>query len=495
MSQVASHLASAAAARASGSERQTPLVLDLDGTLIRTDILYETLLILMKQQPWRLPQLVWWALCGRAHLKQRLTGCVFLNVDTLPVNEAVVDYAAAEAENGRPVALATATDALTAHRVARRFPFIGKVHATEGAVNLKGKVKASLLKQQYPDGFAYAGDGVADLNVWKEADSAILVEPAPGLAGRAAGLTRIERVFPSTSSTKLVLKALRAHQWAKNLLVFVPLVLDGMVLNASAWTTAAIAFVSLSFLASATYLFNDLWDLQEDRQHWTKRNRPLASGRLTIAAAGRLMLSLGVIAIGLTAFLPAAATAVLFVYLALTLSYSFYFKRQPIFDTMTLAALFTLRLGLGMAATGAESSTWLLVFSMFLFSSLTLAKRHTEIARSIDRGHETAPGRGYGAADAMLVQMLGVATGIGAVLIMVLYLIEDAFHLAFYSAHEFLWALPIVLFLWVSRVWLISSRGELDDDPVVFALRDNTSRFYAVVLGICFLIAAHGLPI
>jgi hypothetical protein len=148
-----------------------------------------------------------------------------------------------------------------------------------------------------------------------------------------------------------------------------------------------------------------------------------------------------------------------------------------------------------MAATGAEPSTWLLVFSMFLFSSLTLAKRHTEIARSVDRGHETAPGRGYGAADAMLVQMLGVATGVGAVLIMVLYLIEDAFHLNFYVAHEWLWALPIVLFLWISRVWLISSRGELDDDPVVFALRDNTSRLYAVALGVCFLIAAHGLPI
>ena len=247
-------------------------------------------------------------------------------------------------------------------------------------------------------------------------------------------------------------RSLRLHQWAKNALLFVPLVLGGKTLDIGAWMIALFGFVALGFVASATYVINDLWDLSSDRRHWSKRYRPLASGDLSIREG------LSLAGCGLAAELVAAASigspavAVLALYLAGTLSYSSGLKRVPILDVFILAALFTLRLGFGIVLADVKISPWLLVFSMFVFGSLSMAKRHTEVLRLAEHGLNSTAGRGYRLSDAPLTLGLGLASMLGAIFIMVLYLIEDAFPRGFYSSPAFLWAVPAILFLFLGRI-------------------------------------------
>jgi 4-hydroxybenzoate polyprenyltransferase len=471
-----------------------PLVLDLDRTLLRTDVLHELALAYVKANPLHLFLLIAWLFRGKSFLKRQLSQLVVLNVDTLPVNETVAEYARDQKFLGRQVVLATATDALVARRIAKRFDFIDLVVSTENGVNLKGEAKARRLAEMFPQGFDYAGDSHADLAVWRIARSAIVVGQSVRLARKAERLTRLESHIRGGALLKPIARAFRPHQWAKNGLVFAPLILAGMSQDPGAWLQAGAAFLALSLLASATYLLNDLFDLHDDRLHWTKRNRPIASGALSIPHAMALVTGLLAVVAGLALLISPLGVAVLAAYGALTIAYSLWLKRQPIVDAFVLACLFTLRLGLGIAAVGAEPSSWLLVFSMFLFTSLSFAKRYTEIARMQDRGRSEVSGRGYVVADAGLVLAMGVASGLGAIVIMVLYLIEDAFGAGFYLAPVFLWSFPAILFLWIGRVWLLCHRGELNDDPVAFAVRDRTSLALAGVMAVTFLLATGLYP-
>lgn len=475
------------------AEEEPPLVLDLDGSLIRADILHETALAYIRENVLAIFHLIAWAMKGRAFLKRRLAERVRVDVDLLPVNEELAAYAARESERGRKVVLATATDTFLANRIAHRFPFIDEVVASDGVINLKGGRKADALAGRFPDGFAYAGDCRADLAVWRRAEGIVLVETGRRTESAARRIAAPERVFPRTGRGESIIRAARPHQWAKNALVFVPLVLAGRAGDPEAWMSAGLAFLSLGLLASTTYLLNDLWDLPEDRRHWSKRDRPLASGRMKLAEAAFLA-PLGLAAsFALAAFVGPAVVAMLALYLALTLAYSMSLKRQPIVDALTLATLFTIRLGLGIVATGVAASPWLMVFSMFLFASLSFAKRHTEIERMAARGETRVAGRGYRAGDGPLVLAMGVAAGLGAVLIMVLYLLNDAFSASFYGNPLWLWAFPPILFLWVSRVWLLCHRGELNDDPVAFAVRDRASLALGATIMLAFIAAWAGM--
>lgn len=284
-----------------------------------------------------------------------------------------------------------------------------------------------------------------------------------------------------------LLKSLRLHQWAKNLLVFVPLVLGGKVMSGEAWSACVLGFIAFGLLASATYLFNDLRDLPFDRLHWSKCARPLANGDLPTAVA-LAAIPLGVVAsLAIAVSVDRGAAIVLLVYGALTLTYSFSLKRVPMIDVFALAALFTLRIVFGTFLAKVAVSPWLLVFSMFLFMSLSLAKRHTEVGRTGARGREHVNGRGYVAKDGPLLLGLGVSTAVGAVLIMVLYLVNEAFNAAFYKSPMVLWAIPAILFLWLSHVWLLAGRDQLDDDPVHFALTDRTSLVCGVLMAAAFV--------
>ena len=286
---------------------------------------------------------------------------------------------------------------------------------------------------------------------------------------------------------------MRPHQWAKNALVFVPLILAGLVSHVDAVYATTCAFVALGLVASSTYLVNDIWDLTDDRSHWSKRNRPLASGRLPLAPA------IAAVPVGLFAGIAVAAlagpatVAVVLLYLAVTLLYSFVLKRIPILDGFVLAGLFTLRLGAGIVASGAPPSPWLLVFAMFLFASLSFAKRHTEVARVVERGGTEVRGRGYKSIDLPLIMGVGMATGVAAVLIMVLYIINDAFRQSFYGNTAWLWGFPAILFLFVCRIWLKCGRGELHDDPVAFAVTDRPSLALGGTLMVCFGLAWSGM--
>ena len=470
-----------------------PVVLDLDHTLLRSNVLHELALVYLKSNPLRLFQIAFWLLRGRANLKRELAQAVLLDVEALPVNEEVAAFAREQKLAGRRIVLATATDALIARRIAKRFEFIDQVVSTDNGINLKGEEKARRLAAMFPGGFLYVGDSKPDLRVWAVAGSAVVVSQSSRFARRVARVAEVQRRVSIGDAGKAMIRVMRPHQWAKNALIFAPLILDGLATNGGAWLQAAIAFVALSLLASATYVLNDLFDLQDDRGHWSKRNRPIANGDLPIGRAFVLCVSLLLAATALAFLVAPAATLLIAIYGALTISYSLGLKRQPIIDAFVLAALFTLRLGIGIAAVGAMPSPWLLVFSMFLFGSLSLAKRYTEIARMKEHGKRVTAGRGYVAEDAGLVLAMGVASGIGAIVIMVLYLIEDAFIAGFYTEPVFLWSFPAILFLWIGRVWLLCHRGELHDDPVAFAVKDRTSIVMGAGMALTFIgsIAIH----
>ncbi len=472
-----------------------PLVLDLDECLIRTDLLFETALAYVRVNPLRIFQIVGWALRGRAHLKRRLAEAVSLDLSSLPANEKLVNFARAESQRGRTIYLATAADELLAIRIAMGFPFIGGVIGSNGDDNLKGKTKADFLAQRFPDGFDYAGDSAADMAVWQKARRAIVVNASPAIERAAAALQMPVTVIAREPRLLALVKSLRLHQWAKNTLVFVAAILSGEITQAATAISVVGAFFALGLVASGTYLINDLWDLPNDRRHRSKRNRPLASGSLSIAAAIAASIVLIITGMAITMAIGLGTFATVAIYLVVTLAYSMALKRVPILDGFVLASLFTLRIAIGIATAGVYASPWLLVFSMFLFASLSFAKRHTEVALITKPDATPVNGRGYIAADVPLLLGLGLATGTASILIMVLYLINDAFAREFYGNAHWLWALPAVLFLWISRIWLVGQRGQLDDDPVAFAVKDRLSIMLGGAVGTAFVFAWAGIPL
>ena len=464
-----------------------PLVVDLDGTFIKTNSLDETFFDVLRRDPlafWKVP--INFAF-GRARLKAFLAGKSSLEVNTWPVRGDFLEYLKQQFDLGRKIVLATAADKRIAEAIAAHYPFISEVIASDGILNLKGEVKAKRLHERFPEGFIYAGNSSSDIAVWRAAKGSILVDASKGVMKRVQSFKEPLAIFSSQRALMSVLRrSLRLHQWAKNALLFVPIVLGGKILDIDAWMVALLGFVSLSLAASATYVINDLWDLSSDRCHWSKRYRPLASGDLSI----REGLFLAACGLGggfaVAALIGYRAVTMQALYVAVTLTYSIALKRVPILDVFILASLFTLRLGFGIVLADVRVSPWLLVFSMFVFGSLSMAKRHTELLRLAERRLESMSGRGYRTANSPLTLGLGLASMLGAILIMVLYLIEDAFPRGFYSDPAFLWAVPAILFLFLSRIWLTSQRGELRDDPVAFALKDKICLLLGALMAVSF---------
>lgn len=472
-----------------------PLLVDLDGSLIRTDLLLESALAYVAAGPLRVFNLFGWLLKGRAYLKRKLALATDLDLDLIPLNEKVVALTTEAKQTGRQVFLVTASDERLARKIAARFPFLDGVISSDGIRNLKGRHKATTVNERFPDGYDYVGDSAADLHVWRNARTIIAVAPDPATLRKVKALAKPTTVIEGKSQLRALVKAARLHQWAKNLLIFVPAVLSGTIANPATVIHCVLAFLALGLVAIGTYLINDLLDITHDRRHWSKRFRPIAAGDLSIGTA--LAAAAASIATGL-AIGAAVGPGVLIgiaIYLALTLSYSIHIKRLPILDVVVLATLFTLRLAIGIAAAQVFASPWLLVFSMFLFTSLSVAKRNTEIQRTAAKGETVVPGRGYVVADAPLALVLGVATGTASVLIMVLYLIFDAFNHGFYGNPNWLWWFPLILFLWIGRIWLISQRGELNDDPVAFALKDRQSLMLGAIMAVAFMLAWIGAPL
>ncbi len=469
---------------------EVPLVLDLDGTLIKSDLLWEGLVTTLRSDPGRALSALAGIWSGRARLKRGLAEGTAGHTLEFPFNDAVLALALQEHRRGRAVYVATAADQAMASRVLEGHGFVKAVFGSDGVRNLKGRHKADFLQKEFPQGFIYVGDSWTDLSIWRRARYGIAVGRFRWLFVRAAPQLRI----PSGASKPLSLfTALRPHHWVKNLLVFVPLAVSGLHSSAAAWLASSLAFLALSAVASATYMLNDVLDVQEDRRHWSKRNRPIAKGDLPIPVAVVALVLLLVAGFALVSLTTSTAAVALGAYFALTVTYSLMLKRVVFGDVFALASLFTLRIFLGVAAVGAAVSPWILVFSMFLFLSLSLSKRYTELHRARQDTVHTATllrARGYRPEDLGLVLSAGIAAGFGAIIVMVLYLAEIPSAAAkHYRSPQLLWPIPLLLAIWLMRLWTVANRGEMKDDPVVFALKDRLSIFVAILM-LSLLLAA-----
>jgi 4-hydroxybenzoate polyprenyltransferase len=471
-----------------------PLVVGVDRTLVSCDLTLETSIAYLKADPRRAFRMLGWLCRGRTHLQRELSRRVPVDVDTLPVNEALRKFAETEAASGRDVFLASAMPWPLGEQLEKRFPFVkGTVEiAVPGNDTANARAMAEALAQRFPQGFDYAGTSNADLEIWRHSGAAILVGASPQAERRAAALAPVFARIPRPPRFRGLVKSLRLHQWAKNLLVFAPLVLGGKLYELDALLATVVAFLAMGLVASSTYILNDIFDVADDRRHWSKRDRPIARGELPASSAAGWSGAGLVTGFALAAAVSWPALAVLLLYVALTLAYSLGLKRLPLIDGLVLATLYTLRLALGVAAAQVPPSPWLFVFSMFLFMSLSLAKRHTELSRAHAARGTTIAGRGYRAEDAPLVLAVGMAAGTAAVVIIILYIIEDAFRQSFYGRTLWLWGFPPLVFLLICRVWLVTARGEMNDDPVRFMLADRASQGVLAVLVACFALAWLG---
>ncbi len=456
-----------------------PLVVDLDGTLIHTDLLVESASQFVIQHPFEFWKPLLWLARGKTVLKTELAQRAQIDIAALPYNTSVLDWLRAEKQNGRYLVLATASHRQLADQVAEHLSLFDEVLATEGDVNLKSSAKAQALVDRFGEGsFEYVGNDWPDLQVWQKAGVAHVVNAPAALLQRVREACEVGQVFSSQLPSYLpsVLKAMRLHQWMKNLLVFVPLMAAHQYGDASRDVLALMAFLVFSLTASSVYLLNDLVDVQDDRHHLRKRHRPFASGALSLMwgwAAWPILLLLA--AAFSVAYMPVLFTASLGIYFVLTVAYSLKLKQIAVVDVLTLAALYTLRIIAGAAAIDVPVSFWLLLFSMFIFLSLALIKRYSELKVARDAGKTGAlRGRGYEPDDLELVSSFGASAGFIAVLVLALY-IQDGQSAHLYATPQLIWlACPVMLF-WISRAWLIAHRGQMHDDPIVFALKDKVS--------------------
>lgn len=461
--------------------------MDLDGTLLRTDLLYEAVLALLRSNPFYLLLLPFWLLRGKAALKAEISRRVELDPADLPYDERVLELLRGHA--GERV-LCTASDQSLAHAVAAHLGLFDTVLASDGQCNLSGVRKAAALTQRYGDGgFDYAGNGRVDLHVWRHARAAWVVNASGGLSRAAAALTQVAGHLPAQGGgLRCWLRALRIHQWLKNLLVLAPLLASHRFLEVPAILAALAVFVAFSLCASGVYVLNDLFDLAADRQHPRKRRRPFAAGDLPLlhGMAATLVLTVAGLALGFAVNLRTGL--VLLAYCGCTLAYSLFLKRKAMVDVLLLAGLYTLRIIAGTVAIGAALSFWLLAFSMFIFLSLAMLKRYTELAALLASGRHVANGRGYSVDDLALLQSLGGSSGYLAVLVFALY-INSPDSLVLYTHHKALWLVCPLLLYWISRAWMVARRGEMDDDPVIFAVTDRVSQGVIAVCGLLVLLA------
>lgn len=452
-----------------------PLVVDLDGTLTPTDTLVESVLLLAKRAPLALCRLPFWLLRGREVLKSEIARRVAIAPDELPYREDLLDWLRAERANGRELVLATAAHRTIAEGVAGHLGLFDRVLASDAARNLKGPHKLAAIRAEVGPAFAYAGDSAADLPVWEGAQAAVLVGASNAVVRTVRARHPVEREFARPAAGLAVWrKALRMHQWTKNLLLFVPLLTAFSFLPGDL-ATMALAFLCFSIAASATYIANDLWDLGNDRKHPRKRLRPFASGALPVAsgvAAALLLLGTG-LALGF--LVKPAFAAMLLAYVAVTTAYSWFLKERVLVDVLVLSLLYTMRIVTGSVAVDIHTSSWLLAFSLFLFLSLALVKRCSELQLLQERGQASAHGRDYRVVDLAVLWPMGLASALCAVVVLGLFINAPETRER-YASPALLWGLVALMIYWLGRLWIKTARGEMDDDPVLYALKDRGSR-------------------
>lgn len=468
--------------------KQFPLVVDLDGTLLRTDMLHESFLRRVSVRPLDVFFVPFWLHKGKSYLKQQLANDFAFDPALLPYNEDFLAHLREAHTQGRSLILCTASNITIANTIAQHLGIFDDVMASDATVNLSGQVKAQALCERFGEkGFDYAGNAQDDVPVWQRARHALVVNAPQVLVDQVRKLCTVAEVFPpSTLRLKTYVRALRPHQWLKNILVLAPGVAAHRVDEAGVWGMLVLAFLAFSLCASSVYLINDALDLENDRRHSRKRKRPLAAGAIPLTHGALLAVGLFVCAEAMALFLNFQFFLTLNGYFALTLVYSMFLKRLVLVDCITLALLYTLRIVAGGLVLGMSISYWMLTFGIFLFLSLAFLKRYAELADGSKKGETRARGRGYLVSDLPLVQMFGIASAYTAVLVLALYMNSNVV-LVLYSTPTFLWlALPPVIF-WLSWLWMQAHRGKMHDDPLVFAVRDKAS----IASGALFVFALY----
>lgn len=456
------------------------LFVDLDGTLIRTDLLHEAALTLFKESPSGFLRALLRLFHGRAAFKRAVSEAVTPDVRQLPFRKDVSEFIIEQRQRGRKVVLATAADSAWAQSIADEVGVFDGILASDGVRNLKGREKLNAIRaycgQHGYTEFDYLGDSHVDLPIWREAHGACMVAPSGRLLRKVQEFAEPAAIIGvRNAATRSVLSALRPQQWVKNVLLFVPLATSHKVGHFSLSVAAAIAFLCFCLCASAVYVLNDLADVSDDRCHPAKQTRPFASGALP--ASWGLFLAGGLLTLAFVASvaaLPIGFSGVLAGYFVATCAYSILAKRIAMLDVLVLAGLYVIRIFAGGVATGIVVSEWLMAFSMFLFVSLAFVKRYAELERLLRNKQHVANGRGYRVADIGLIESMGPASGYLAVLVLALYVNGEQVK-SLYRNPWLLWMICPILMYWISRVWIKAKRGELSEDPVVFAFQDRVS--------------------
>lgn len=470
-----------------------PLFVDLDGTLIKTDTMVEAILSLLRSQPLALLEMMSWLFSGKAVFKAQLAKRITLDLSTLPINPELTDYLHDEAKKGRDLILISASHQSVVDAALKHFQFFSAGFGSAGEINLKSDKKLEKIKQlagQHP--FAYAGDSAADLVIWQQADEVVLVNCETSVATEARRVMSNDATFIELDKPIAPIiglrKAMRPHQWLKNLLIFLPLILSHQLDQPVLLGLNFVAFVSFCLCASSVYFLNDLLDLSSDRSHQTKSSRPFAAGTLPLKYG--LLGTPALLAASLLLALTIGSKFLLtvFMYWLVTCLYSFYLKRAFLFDVVTLAFLFTMRVIAGSAAIGVVTTDWLLAFTGFLFLGLAVVKRVIELTNLKSKGLTSTAGRGYSVDQLQLITILGSMSSIAAVLVFAVYINSPA-TLNLYQSPNILWGICLLLLIMLARVWQAALSGNLNEDPVLFAAEDRPSQIMLLLCAILLWLA------
>ncbi|MEX0964539.1 MAG: UbiA family prenyltransferase [Pseudohongiellaceae bacterium] len=467
---------------------QPTLYVDLDGTLIKTDLLFESLLLLLKKNPLQALMIPFWLIKGKANLKHQLAKRVDVPVKLLPLNPEFHSYLQEEVENGRNIVLISASSQILVRKVSDHLGLFIDAMGSDEDHNLRSKNKLTRIIQLNPvGGFIYAGNSLHDIPVWLEANEVILVNCDKSLADKLPH-ENVRHFDAPKSSIRKFWQAMRPHQWLKNVLIFLPLILSHQLNQPNLLLQACIAFLSFSLVASSVYLLNDMLDLNSDRQHQSKCQRPFASGDLSLVygyIGAPLLLLLGFC---IALVLPAAFIAVLFGYWLLTTLYSLLLKSLFLVDVLTLACLYTWRIIAGSAAIAVVTTYYLLAFSFFLFLGLAMVKRYTEFLNLQNQGKSSVAGRGYDVNSLRTLAVVGGASSMVSVAVFAFYINAPA-TTQLYGHPIVLWAIcPLLVYL-LWRIWSLARQGLLHEDPVLFAITDRRSQVIAGLSGLLVWLA------
>jgi 4-hydroxybenzoate polyprenyltransferase/phosphoserine phosphatase len=475
---------------ATPGQLRVPLCVDLDGTLVKSDTLIDSLLLLLRSRPLKCLALPGKVLAGKAAFKAYVTANISLDVAHLPYNRKLLAYLHAEYASGREIYLATGADVRLAERVAEHLGIFAGVLGSDGAVNLTGSNKLDRLRASMAaEIFDYIGNALADVPLLSHAAQPMVANPSAALRRkmRSLGIHPAQEFEDRANPIFAMFKAIRVHQWAKNALICLPLLLSHRI-TVDGVQAVLLAFCCFSLAASSMYILNDLFDMESDRTHPQKQLRPFASGDLSAPlgfAVAAIFLGL---ALAGARFLPAAFVGWLLLYLATTIAYTTYLKRIALVDVFVLSGLYTLRLLAGSAATGTPISHWLAGFSVFLFLSLAIVKRFAELQNLRTSGAQPQNGRGYMLADIEQLRSFGTSSASAAVVIFAIYISGQDVQ-ALYRNPSRLWLVVPLMILWLYRVWLLASRGDLDEDPVIFAMTDRMSLVLGAAVAVIVLLA------